>query len=180
MVSSKLLVQVSTALCLVKENQLAFGGLNIIFAGDFAQLLLIGDSKLFSQVEQVSGMESAQKMVQGKLLWLAVDTVVVLTQVMRQEGRENEVFVELLQQLRMGTCAPKDNEKLKHRLAKHVMPDWTSPQWRMAPLIISENAVKDAINRRVTEAFAECTGCRLHYYYAADSHCGSVIPDRLL
>ncbi len=95
MVSSKLLVQVSAVLCLAKEDQSVFGGVNIIFAGDFAQLLPVGDSKLFSRINHVSSLESAQKTVQGRLLWFAVKTVVVLTQVMRQEGKENETLMSL-------------------------------------------------------------------------------------
>ncbi len=68
MVGSKLLVQINNALCRAKEEQSAFGGVSIIFAGDFAQLPPVGDSRLFSRVRTSSGSEAAQKHVQGKLL----------------------------------------------------------------------------------------------------------------
>ncbi len=56
-------------------------------------------------------------------------------------------------------------------------PDWSSKEWLTAPLIVTENAVKDAFNQRATEAYAERTGQTLHYYYAADIHRGKIIGD---
>ncbi len=96
MVGSKLLVQINNALCHAKEEQSAFGGVSIIFAGNFAQLLPVGDSWLFSRVRTSSGSEAAQKHVQGKLLWFSVDVVIILQQVMRQDGESNNTFVALL------------------------------------------------------------------------------------
>lgn len=96
MVGSKLLVQINNALCRAKEEQSAFGGVSIIFAGDFAQLPPVGDSQLFSRVRTLSGSEAVQKHVQGKLLWFSVDVVVILQQVMRQDGKSNNSFVALL------------------------------------------------------------------------------------
>ncbi|KAK0452781.1 uncharacterized protein EV420DRAFT_1273710 [Desarmillaria tabescens] len=149
MVGTKLLVQILNALCVAKEDSSAFGGINIIFAGNFAQLPPVRDSKLFAQVDRTRGTDSALTMIQGRLLWLSVDTVIILHQVMRQEGDKNASFVEI---------------------ADRVRPDWTSKEWLASPLIVSENAVKDAFNRRATEAFAARTGRKLHYYYADDMH----------
>ncbi|PBK83776.1 hypothetical protein ARMGADRAFT_865186, partial [Armillaria gallica] len=139
MVGTKLLVQISTALVLAKEDSTIFGGINIIFAGEFVQLPSVVDSKLFSQAPNKSGSDTALKAMQGRLLWLSVDTVVILTQVMHQGGDSNTSFVELLNQLRLGQCTLDDHQALNQRLA--------------------ENA---------TEAFAQRTGWALHYYYAAD------------
>ncbi len=155
MVGAKLLVQVSTALCLAKEDKMVFGGINIIFAGDFVQLPPVMDNKLFSQIDNRSGSNSALKVVQGRLLWLSVDTVVILTQVMRQEGAGNLVFVDLLSHLRLGQCTLEDHQVLRQQLVEKVEPDWSSKEWSMALLIVTENAVKDAFNQQATEAYAE-------------------------
>ncbi len=128
MVGAKLLVQVSTALCLAKEDKTVFGGINIIFAGDFVQLPPVMDNKLFSRIDNRSGSDSALKVVQGRLLWLSVDTVVILTQVMHQEGAGNSVFVDLLSRLRLGQCTLEDHQVLRQRLAEKVEPDWSSKE----------------------------------------------------
>ncbi|PBK87947.1 hypothetical protein ARMGADRAFT_887853, partial [Armillaria gallica] len=135
-----------------------FGGINIIFAGDFAQLPPVVDSKLFSRAPNKSGSDTALKAMQGRLLWLSVDTVVILTQVMRQGGDSNASFVELLNRLRLGQCTLDDHRALNQQLAENIQPDWSSKEWATAPLIVTENAIKDAYNQRATEAFAQRTG----------------------
>ncbi|KAK0437116.1 uncharacterized protein EV420DRAFT_1250354, partial [Desarmillaria tabescens] len=146
MVGSKMLVQISAALCEAKEDNGIFGGINIIFAGGFAQLSPVGDSRIFSRVKNRSSRaDSVQKHVLGKLLWFSVNVVVILHKVMRQEGTENADFT--------GKC---------------VKLDWNSEEWENAPLIVSENAVKDAYNDRAARSFADRTGRQLHYYYSVD------------
>ncbi|PBK86010.1 hypothetical protein ARMGADRAFT_860313, partial [Armillaria gallica] len=149
MLGSKLMTKVSAALCVMKDSTNAFGGMNITFAGDFAQLPPVGDSKLFSHLQTSSSTEAALQHVQGKLLWLSVDTVVVLTEVMQQGGSENTQFVDLLSRL-------------------HSHPDWNLPEWRNALLIVSENAVKDAYNDHAAHTYVARNGRLLHYYYSLD------------
>ena len=43
MIGSQFMCQISEALTNAKGNTSAFGGINIVFAGDFAQLPLVGD-----------------------------------------------------------------------------------------------------------------------------------------
>ncbi len=180
MVGSKMLVQVCSALCKAKEDKSAFGGINVIFAGNFAQLSPVGDSRLFSRINTRSASESAQKHVQGKLLWYSIDTVVSLHEVMRQEGAANADFVNLLGRLRCGTCTRDDYNLLNTRLLSKVRPSWTEECWTNAPMIVSENAVKDAVNDKAAHAFASRVGRSVHYYYASDSHRGEDIRDPAL
>ncbi|KAJ3878155.1 hypothetical protein F5879DRAFT_766582, partial [Lentinula edodes] len=150
MLGCRFMLKISRALGKAKQNELPFGGINIIFAGDFAQLGPVRDPRLFSFVDTTKvGTVSGQEAVFGKLLWLSVTTVVLLTVVMRQEGECNRPFVELLQRLR-------------------TAPDWTSEKWQHTPTIVSNNRIKDIINERATEAYAQRTGQELHWYYAAD------------
>ncbi|KAJ7167187.1 hypothetical protein C8R43DRAFT_820971, partial [Mycena crocata] len=153
MVGCALLHDISHALSVAKGNDLAFGGINIVFAGDFAQLPPVGQVRLYAHLEKKTiaraGTKSGQKVVFGKLLWLTVDTVVMLTQNMRQSGPENLPFVELLGRLRDGRY-------------------WTSDTWSQAPVIVATNAIKDALNIKKAHDFAIETGQPLHWYYASD------------
>jgi hypothetical protein len=117
-----------------------------------------------------AGTTRGQKLVFGKLLWLSVTTVVFLTENMRQTGPENAAFVELLGRLREGRCTSADYELLNTRLASRLNLDWDSDPWSSAPVIVAENAMKDALNLQMAHDFAAKTGQPLHWYYAQDTH----------
>ncbi|THU77745.1 hypothetical protein K435DRAFT_589207, partial [Dendrothele bispora CBS 962.96] len=120
MIGCGFLLRISKALSKAKHNASPFGGINIIFAGDFAQLPPVSDPRLFSQIKTKVDSERGQNSAFGKLLWFAIDTVVVLTEVMRQSGVSNLRFVGLLSRLRTDI-------------------DWTNPSWQKAPVIVAEN-----------------------------------------
>ncbi|KAJ3916322.1 hypothetical protein F5877DRAFT_10079, partial [Lentinula edodes] len=150
MLGCRFMLKISRALCRAKDCDLPFGGINVIFAGDFAQLAPVREQRLFSFINTARvGTSYGQEIVFGKLLWLSVKTVVLLTQVMRQSGIENQPFVELLSRLRTG-------------------PNWCDAKWENTPTIVSSNRVKDMINERSAAAFARRTGRPLHWYYASD------------
>jgi hypothetical protein len=50
MISCKFLCRISEALSIAKGNTTAFGGVNVIFAGDFAQLPPVKETHLYSQI----------------------------------------------------------------------------------------------------------------------------------
>ncbi|KAI0038038.1 hypothetical protein FA95DRAFT_1470773, partial [Auriscalpium vulgare] len=156
MVGCELLLSISDALMEAKGSTEPFGGINIIFAGDLAQLPPVSQTRLHAQINARSlaqgGTKRGQNAVFGKLLWLSVKVVIELTQIVRQSGADNERFVALLSRLRFG----------------HATPDWTAPEWQSAPMIVAENVVKDALNQRAAIAFAERTGRPLHWYHAVD------------
>jgi hypothetical protein len=179
MVGCNLLLQISEALNEAKGNTLLFGGINVIFAGDFCQLPPVGQTRLYSRLNTScygSASKRGQNDILGKLLWLSVKTVVVLNDVMRQSGHENENFVGLLSRLRQGKCTNKDFETLESRIISNLPQiDWTT--WRDIPIIVSDNATKDSINTKATRAFAERTGQPMHWYYATDIRGGQPITD---
>ena len=79
MIGCKLLLEIHEVLCEAKENTNLFGGINIIFVGDFAQLPPVGDVRLYSHIKQNQiGTVTGQKNVFGRLLWLSVDKVIIL------------------------------------------------------------------------------------------------------
>ena len=159
MIGCRFLLRISKALTEAKESTASFGGINIIFAGDFAQLPPVCETRLFAHIDTAkSGSKCGQDDVMGKLLWLSVKVVVILTEVMRQTGPENETFVSLLNRLRHGQCTDKDYDLLNTRVLTNATVDWSDPTWMDLPIIVSDNAVKDALNARGAEAFARQTG----------------------
>jgi hypothetical protein len=181
MIGSRFLCQISEALTNAKGNTSAFGGINIIFAGDFAQLPPVGDDRLYAPLSTKTiaraATKTGQQTIFGKLLWYSIKTVVMLNRIERQSGQENQAFVELLSRLREGRCSSTDYAVLKQRVITETNTDLNSPEWKRAPLIVSDNAVKDAMNNTAAIAFAHETNRPLHWYYASDKKSGNDITD---
>ncbi|KAJ7101109.1 hypothetical protein C8R44DRAFT_578135, partial [Mycena epipterygia] len=152
MVGCSLLLQVSQALIEAKGNTALFGGVNIIFAGDFAQLPPVGMNSLYAKIltdtDSASGKKGQQNIL-GKLLWLLVKTVVILKKVERR-------------------CTNDDYDLLNSRLITNLRPDWSQPEFQHVPIIVSSNELKDALNEKAAQVFAARTGEMLHWYYAKD------------
>ncbi|KAF8438098.1 hypothetical protein L210DRAFT_3312603, partial [Boletus edulis BED1] len=154
-IGRRLLVSIHEALCIAKGNDLPFGGVNIIFAGDFAQLPPVAQSALYARVKgnNISCSKTQLDMF-GKVLWLSVSVVVFLTENMRQATDKNRPFVSLLGRLREGKCTDDLHE--------------ISIDWLNALMIVYNNEVKDALNERAAIAFAQRTGTPLHWYECID------------
>ena len=176
MIGCKFMLKIHQALCIVKENNKPFGGINIIFAGDFAQLPPVADTRFCSKLNtRKRATNAGQNEIFGKLLWLSVDKCIMLTEIMRQRGPENQAFVDLLQRLRKGQCHEANSELLNTKLLRNAEPDWAKEEWCKTPVIVSNNEAKDWINTRCTEAFAARSGRELHYYHAVDRQGGQII-----
>ena len=79
MIGCRLMLQIHEALCKAKENSELFGGINIIFVDDFAQLPHVGDTKLYSRIENKRVRTTkGQRNMFGKLLWLSINKVIIL------------------------------------------------------------------------------------------------------
>ena len=172
MIGCALLLQIHEALVDARGCTEPFGGISLIFAGDFAQLPPVNQVKLFSRA--TSAKEST---VFGLLLWRSVTTVVMLTEQMRQAGPENTPFVEMLSRLRDGRCTLADYDLLNTRLLRNVIDDEHKYLWHDAPMIVYSNAIKDAINLHATLAFARRTGQCVHWYHSIDTYKGKPIKD---
>ncbi|KAJ7599726.1 hypothetical protein C8J56DRAFT_764852, partial [Mycena floridula] len=158
MIGCPMLCDISAALSAAKENDAPFGGINIIFAGDFAQLPPVKQARLYSREYKYRAGKPVsakirEKNILGRLLWLSIRKVVTLTENMRQKALENNEkslrFIDLLQRLL-------------------VEPDWNSDRWKNTPIIVNNNESKDALNNAATYAFAHKTGRPVHMYYPTD------------
>ncbi|KAF9455716.1 hypothetical protein BDZ94DRAFT_1205476, partial [Collybia nuda] len=93
---------------------LPFGGMNMVFAGDFAQLSPVGGQSLYNGnvgTQLHSGLKLAgQQAAIGKALWHQVTTVVILRENMRQKTQtpEDASLRRALMNMRYGKCTPED------------------------------------------------------------------------
>ena len=176
MIGCNFLMSISDVLCDITGILAPYGGISVIFAGNFGQLPPVGQSSLYSRIPtQGQTTHHVQRQVMGKLLWLSVNTVVLLSQVMRQSGDMNACFVDLLHRLRLGRCSEQDFHLLRTCLLSNVALDWTQQEWLEAPTIVSCNETKDKINEAVAAAFTHCAGIEMHWYYSIDNIKG--LPD---
>lgn len=162
-IGCRFLTKVSEALADAKSvTDRPFGGISIIVAGDFAQLPPVGETRLYAWVNvsksAAAAKLSVQQLVIGKLLWLMFTSVVLLDNNMQQRSSENGAFLSLLTRLRSGECTQDDFELLNSRLLSTYTDQTQLRPWRNAPVIVANNATKDAINEQATCAFARNTG----------------------
>ncbi|KAG2030252.1 hypothetical protein BDR03DRAFT_814261, partial [Suillus americanus] len=169
MISCDFLTKIHDALVDAKGNTAPFGGINIIFAGDFAQLSPVSGKQLYAHLDlKRCATTQGQKTISGRLLWLSTNTVVLLTKIMCQSGPDNEGFVECLAHLREGKCTQDDYQLLQTRVITTSARNTKDCEWKDAPIIVCDNESKDELNIRMTTAFAQRTGRTLHWYHCTD------------
>lgn len=183
MIGCQLMTSVHNALVAAKVTPDPFGGMNIIFVGDFAQLPPVGDRRLFMSSRRrrnrSGGTNAGQESSQGRLLWLSVDSVVVLDEYVRQSGAENIQFIDLLKRLRLGRCNSADYALLQSRiLDREVIQQDRS--WQNAPIIVTTNNTKDALNEESVKRFATGTGQEVAWYHAYDYALGLELSESTL
>jgi len=183
MLSCEFLAKISLALLTAKGNVEPFGGINVVTAGDFAQLPPVVETKLFTRWQGHSNLLSiiGQRRLMGHLLWLSFKMVVILDEQWCQHGESNKVFVELLMHLQEGECTEADFQLLNTRQIDKCDPrSLTRFDWATIPVIVLDNTIKDAFNSFVAERFAEATNQVLHWYCAEDVYKKMVIANEAL
>jgi hypothetical protein len=139
-----------------------FGGLNMIFAGDFAQLPPVIGQEHASLYSRTVGMNATslrdQEAAIGKALWHQVTTVVILRQNMRQRSQsaDDAKFRMALSNMRYKACTAADIAFLKSRLFSMLpgRPNVNEKQFRSVSIITNLNSQKDEINRLGSQRFA--------------------------
>ena len=183
MIGCHMLYKIHLALTVAKECSKPFGGINIIFAGDFCQLPAVGDTRLYTSFRKCGTTTHESRNldnVYGRLLWLSIRNIIVFQTVERQRGTGASELISLLSRLREGRCTKLDYEFLCTRLAKNLVSTADVSQWKDAPIIVTENATKDALNIAATQAYARQTGRHLYWYHSTDTHQGDEVQDLTL
>jgi hypothetical protein len=157
-------------------TDLPFGGVNMIFAGDFAQLPPVGGASLYSgtvgtQVDSALKPQYQEAAI-GKALWHQVTTVVILRENMHQntQTQEDACFCTALVNMRYGACTPADIRFLRTRIAgRHSdQPKVASKNFRNIAIICGVHSQKDRINQLGCKHFAQDTNQALTNFYSID------------
>ena len=154
MVGLKLLARLNEILTLGKRTppEVPFGGINVIFLGDYIQYMPVLDKPLYANLERSSSnhmpTETDVQYGVGRSLVLQINTVTKLTKQMRTE---DEKYLALLNHLRLGETTRVDFEYLCKRIigpGKAVQSLKEKP-WRDAPILVFRNQLRTEINNRV-------------------------------
>ena len=178
MLSCRDMYLISARLARVMNNlDVPFGGLNFIFAGDFAQLPPVIGHEHASLYSRTIGMKATslrdQEAAIGKALWHQVTTVVILRQNMHQkmQSAEDIKFREALANMRYKACTPSDVAFLRSRISSEL-PGFASvnkKEFRNVSIITNLNSQKDEINRLGSLRFAAETGQTLTHFFSIDN-----------
>jgi len=135
----------------LNEFGLPYGGINMIFSGDFAQLPLVFGSPLYSGTVGTQLMScmtvQGQEAAIGKALWHQVTTVVILRKNMGQNSQtaEDAKLRTSFENMRYAACTPEDIKFLKSLIAGRRLeqPKLSTKELRNVSIITALNAQKD-------------------------------------
>ncbi|KAL1750006.1 hypothetical protein FB107DRAFT_224609, partial [Schizophyllum commune] len=159
------------------RHELPFGGMNMIFAGDFAQLPPVQGLRLYDRKDQTDVERKRMSLVVqmniiGKAMWHQVTTVVILSENMRMRSAtsEDRAMARALANMRYAACTPDDIDFLRSRVvgSNPCSPSLNDPKFRDVSIITAWNSEKDAFNELGAKRFAEDTGQELTSFYSCD------------
>ena len=193
MVGARFLSQLNSRLMRAKgysdtDNSLPFGGINVIFTGDFGQLRPVRDPPLYSH-SLVSNPEIKTYWTKGGVgaligasLWRLVNTVVLLKINQRQAG--DKAYGELLSRIRVGKAkitvgdgSPSDFAVLKTRYADRLVANNTTnlQKFRDTPIVVGRKKIRDLLNLRILGHHARSLSATVHLYHARDKIAGQIV-----
>lgn len=146
MIGCSLLSEIHSGLVLAKYNSNSFGGMNMIFFGDFYQLPPVGDLSLYTPPNKLLMSNPSDRNIHstgGRGLWTKLNESISLIQQMRQE---DAIYAQLLQRLRNGNCTRDDYALLQNRIIGRVdgpkLQDFSN-----VPFITITNKVRVHVNK---------------------------------
>jgi Helitron helicase-like domain at N-terminus/PIF1-like helicase len=154
-----------------------FGGINFIFAGDFAQLPPIPPSYSLYSGTVGARLNSSHEIKKqeasiGKALWHQVTTVVILRENMRQKTQtvEDSQLRTALENMRYRACTDQDIQFLNTRIAgkRPNDPKLAQKRFRNISVITAFNSQKDKFNDLGCERFANENNQKLVTFYSID------------
>jgi hypothetical protein len=156
------------------DHEEPFGGMNVIFVSDFAQLKPVKCASLYSGSvgTELQSRMSAKKQEEtiGKTLWDQITTVVILQENMRQitQTPDDEKFCTALENMKYKVCTTEDVHFFCMRTASDQpdRPKLTQKQFHNISIITAWNPHEDQINKLGSERFENKTGQTLTTFYS--------------
>ncbi|CAF2751820.1 unnamed protein product [Rotaria sp. Silwood2] len=164
MVGLRLLARFHEILTIAKSSDpsVPFGGINLVFFGDFMQYAPVLDKPLITDIfmQLESSVSNSTSEVQkslseyeiqcqvGRALFLQVNVVVKLTMQIRVEDKE---YLEALDRLRLGECTMKDYELFRSLIIGRsggILHSLSDTSWNNAPILVYRNEIRTELNNR--------------------------------
>ncbi|PPQ71220.1 hypothetical protein CVT26_010999 [Gymnopilus dilepis] len=186
MVGARFLSQLSSRIRQGKGDDLLnsgkpFGGVNVIFTGDFAQLKPPKQFALYAH-ELVRNQSFAQasnergiSAMNGAFLWRQVHVAVELVRNQRQS--EDPVYASFLARLRLGQCDAKpppgqdlnDLDYLRTRLMENLASNaGLMAEFKDAPIIVGSKALRDLLTAKLVRYHARRNRTELMVFHSKD------------
>ena len=158
LIGAQLLAQIDHALRYAKENNEWFGGISVIFAGDFYQYALVGRTPLYTHI-QSKAPQSASNIEKWLrcLTWKSVNTMMSLNE--QQRMRADPEFAAAVGKLQTGECNPRDIRLFNQQVIKstrHPNGVDMSGEHVMAIMLVGTNFIWELLNN--SKARSACTG----------------------
>lgn len=172
------LVQICSRMCsAVKNEGKPFGGINMIFSGDFAQLPPAGSEHLLFSHKVRSVLHTTSSHLNkrssiGKTLWHQFTTVIILRENMRQKQPtpDDAKMRKALENLRYKSCIQARHTAYKKMCRGHATdrPKLNQLRFRYVSIIMAWNTYRDKINELSCARFVRETGQQLITFYSQD------------
>ncbi|CAF3882860.1 unnamed protein product [Adineta steineri] len=167
------------------DPQIAFGGINVIFFGDYLQYRPVYDAPLYTDFSQPSKTKSSTVSTEREIqqraarsLILQINCVIKLSKQMRTE---DERYRQLLERLREGECNQEDYELLLTRVVgQPSVSSLRESPWNEAPILAYRNEVRTQLNNKAAVHNAAQLGYQPMVCVAQDSCQGKPIEDPIL
>lgn len=185
MLTTDMLSDLSQVLSIVlgtRDLSVPFGGLSVLFTGDFHQIPPVGKQysvlETSNDVNNITGRQNRalylskqpnSKCDLGRNIFTQLDTVVILTDQMRIT---DPVWMEILHHAREGDCTSDDLSILRSLILTNQncdVPDFSKPPWRDAVLITPRNSVRAQWNTYSLAKYCATSGAHLYRFPAEDT-----------
>jgi hypothetical protein len=152
MLSCQTMVSLNTQLMKIKNRPtVPFGGINLIFFGDFLQFPAVSRLDLYMDRPQ-------SQYALGHHLWRSLNTIVILRQQMRQA--DDPEYAALLQRIRHRMPSEDDILRLNERVCAPLSDFWNTP------VIVRRHSLRQVINRKRVQQASASSGVPITYCVA--------------
>ena len=148
MMDCKLVIKLHDRLYSAKstKDDIKFGGVNIVFFGNFLQLPSVSPFRLYMDTPRYQ---------QGHHLWRSLNAVVILRTQVRQAGDRR--YADLLRRLRIRQPTAEDLELLNSRVGA-ALPDSAT-----VTFVVRRDELRHALNLKRLHSISESTGTPVTY-----------------
>jgi len=148
-----LIERLNKVLQAIHKNKLHFGGVHVIFFGDFFQHVAIADKIYDSEI------------------WKSLNGSIILEEQMR--ARSDTEFVTLLKSIRNRNVEKEDYDSLRINLLSNQPIDYLSDEWFDAPYITTRKETNYKINNIKCLHYSMKNNAKIHVISAHDT-CGEL------